>query len=74
MKSAFSFIVTTPLHSSVCFIVEENEFVGYLSGQNHFRERRMKGSEGQTKYGRIAGVVLLYWCVSWLAIGMNKYL
>ena len=45
-----------------------------MSGQNHFRESRMKGSEGQTKYGRIACVVLLYWCVSWLAIGMNKYL
>lgn len=52
----------------------QEEFVGSLSGQNHFRGNRMKGSEGQTKYGRIVGVVLLYWCVSWLAIGMNKYL
>lgn len=73
MISVFSCIVTTPLPSPVCFIMQE-EFVGSLSGQNHFRGNRMKGSEGQTKYGRIVGVVLLYWCVSWLAIGMNKYL
>ena len=34
----------------------------------------MKEMKGEAMYGKIAGVVLLYWCVSWLAIGMNKYL